>query len=103
MHLKLKKHKTRTRHLIELVALVIKTDLHYLPTNTLYGTLLSLSEKLDKDNNIRYKFNIQLDVGVDKSFTGTFVDVFAQNVQKLIASGQSIKIIQIGEFKFLAL
>jgi len=62
MHLKLKKHRARTRHLIELGGLVVKTDFHYLLTNTLYGTLLSLSEKLDKDNNIRYKFNVQLDV-----------------------------------------
>lgn len=36
--------------------MVVKTDLHYLPTNTLYGALLSLSEKLDKDNNIRHKW-----------------------------------------------
>lgn len=56
MRLKLKERKARTRHLIELGGLVVKADLHYLPTNTLYGALLSLSEKLDKDNNIRHKW-----------------------------------------------
>ena len=56
MRLKLKERKARTRHLIELGGLVVKADLHYLPTNTLYGALLSLSEKLDKDNNIRHRW-----------------------------------------------
>ncbi|MCA0253912.1 MAG: conjugal transfer protein TraD [Proteobacteria bacterium] len=56
MRLKLKERKARTRHLIELGGLVVKADLHYLPTNTLYGALVSLSDKLDKDNNIRHKW-----------------------------------------------
>ena len=56
MRLKLKERKARTRHLIELGGLVVKADLHYLPTNTLYGALFSLSEALDKDNDIRHKW-----------------------------------------------
>ena len=41
--------------------------------------------------------------GIDESVAETFVDMFAQSLQELIASGQSVKIDQIGEFKPLAL
>ena len=41
--------------------------------------------------------------GIDESVAETFVDMFAQSLQELIASGQSVKIDQIGEFKSLAL
>ena len=37
MRLKLKERKARTRHLIELGGLVVKANIHYLPTNTIYG------------------------------------------------------------------
>ena len=50
--LKLKERKIRTRHLIELGGLVVKAELDYLPTNTLYGALLTLQEALIKDDNI---------------------------------------------------
>lgn len=40
---------------------------------------------------------------IDESVAETFVDMFAQSLQELIASGQSVKIDQIGEFKPLAL
>ena len=41
--------------------------------------------------------------GIDESVAETFVDMFAQSLQELIASVQSVKIDQIGEFKSLAL
>jgi len=47
--LKLKERKARTRHLIELGGLIVKADLDLLPTNTLYGSLLSLKESDIKD------------------------------------------------------
>ena len=51
--LKLRERKMRTRHLIELGGLVVKAELDYLPTNTLYGALLSLRSALIADNNIK--------------------------------------------------
>ena len=51
--LKLKERKMRTRHLIELGWLVIKSGLDHLPTNTLYGALLFLTSSLESDQSIR--------------------------------------------------
>lgn len=51
--LKLKERKMRTRHLIELGGLIVKAELDHLPTNTLYGSLLSLKESLTKQPDIR--------------------------------------------------
>jgi hypothetical protein len=43
----------RTRHLIELGGLIVKAELDHLPTNTLYGSLLSLKESLAKQSDIQ--------------------------------------------------
>lgn len=43
----------RTRHLIELGGLIVKAELDHLPTNTLYGSLLSLKNSLTKHSNIQ--------------------------------------------------
>lgn len=51
--LKLRERKMRTRHLIELGGLVVKAELDHLPTNTLYGALLTLRSALIEDNNIK--------------------------------------------------
>lgn len=51
--LKLKEQKMRTRHLIEVGGLVTKAGLDYLPTNTLYGALLSLALSLESNQSIR--------------------------------------------------
>ncbi|UCM86411.1 MAG: conjugal transfer protein TraD (plasmid) [Rickettsia endosymbiont of Culicoides impunctatus] len=51
--LKLKERKMRTRHLIELGGLIVKAELDHLPTNTLYGSLLSLKESLEKQSDIQ--------------------------------------------------
>ena len=51
--LKLKERKARTRHLIEIGGLIVKADLDYLPTNTLYGALLSLSTSLKQNPSIQ--------------------------------------------------
>ena len=51
--LKLKERKARTRHLIELGGLIVKADLDHLPTNTLYGSLLSLKDSLTSQSNIK--------------------------------------------------
>jgi hypothetical protein len=51
--LKLKERKMRTRHLIEVGGLVTKAGLDYLPTNTLYGALLSIAKSLETNNAIK--------------------------------------------------
>ena len=51
--LKLKERKMRTRHLIEVGGLVTKTGLDYLPTNTLYGALLSITASLEANQAIK--------------------------------------------------
>lgn len=53
MRLKLKERKMRTRHLIEVGGLVVKADLDYLPTNTLYGALLSLQKEIKSNPKIQ--------------------------------------------------
>lgn len=45
-HVKLMERKSRTRRLIELGGLVVKAELEDLETNTLYGALLDIKEKL---------------------------------------------------------
>ncbi|UCM86448.1 MAG: conjugal transfer protein TraD (plasmid) [Rickettsia endosymbiont of Culicoides impunctatus] len=51
--LKLKERKIRTRHLIEMGGLIVKAELDHLPTNTLYGSLLSLKDSLTSQSNIK--------------------------------------------------
>jgi hypothetical protein len=51
--LKLKERRMRTRHLIEVGGLIVKAGLDHLPTNTLYGALLSLSSSLERDASIK--------------------------------------------------
>ena len=57
--LKLKERKTRTRHLIEIGGLVTKAGLNDLPTNTLYGALLFLSNELKNNDSIRSAWTIK--------------------------------------------
>lgn len=54
--LKLKERKMRTRNLIELGGLITKAGLDYLPTNTLYGALLSITHDLETNQAIRDKW-----------------------------------------------
>lgn len=51
--LRLKERKMRTRHLIEVGGLVTKAGLDYLPTNTLYGALLSIAKSLENNEEIK--------------------------------------------------
>ena len=51
--LKLKERKMRTRHLIEVSGLITKVGLDYLPTNTLYGALLSIAKSLEADEVVK--------------------------------------------------
>ena len=51
--LKLKERKMRTRHLIAIGGLVTKAGLDYLPTNTLYGALLSIAKTLETNQAIK--------------------------------------------------
>jgi len=51
--LKLTERKMRTRHLIELGGLVVKANLDFLPTNTLYGALLSIAISLETNHAIK--------------------------------------------------
>lgn len=46
--LKIQERKARTRHLIQIGGLIAKAKLDYLPTNTLFGALLSLKNELVK-------------------------------------------------------
>ena len=50
--LKLKERKIRTRVLIENGGLITKAGLDHLPTNALYGALLSLKKDLSADENV---------------------------------------------------
>jgi hypothetical protein len=54
--LKLKERKMRTRHLIELGGLITKADLDCLPTNTLYGALLSIVHDLETNQAMKDKW-----------------------------------------------
>ena len=51
--LKLKERKMRTRHLIAIGGLITKAGLDYLPTNTLYGALLSIAKTLETNQAIK--------------------------------------------------
>jgi len=51
--LNIKERKMRTRHLIEVGGLVVKAELDHLPTNTLYGALLSLKKDLSKNESLQ--------------------------------------------------
>ena len=51
--LKLKERKMRTRHLIEVGGLVVKAKIDNLPTNTLYGAMLSLTKELQNNPDIK--------------------------------------------------
>ena len=51
--LKLKERKMRTPYLIEVGGLVTKAGLDYLPTNTLYGALLSIATSLETNQVIK--------------------------------------------------
>ena len=55
--LKLKERKMRTRHLIEVGGLVTKAGLDYLPTNTLYGALLSIAQDLETNQAIKEQWS----------------------------------------------
>jgi hypothetical protein len=68
--LKLKERKMRTRHLIELGGLIVKANLDHLPTNTLYGSLLSLKNSLTNQSNIQ------------EQWTKTGKDAFDQEQQQ---------------------
>ena len=51
--LKINQRKMRTRHLIELGGLIVKAQLDHLPTNSLYGGLLSIAESLKTNQAIK--------------------------------------------------
>ena len=51
--LRIKERKMRTRHLIELGGLVVKAKIDTLEKDTLYGALLSISEKLLENPSAR--------------------------------------------------
>jgi len=53
IRINLKERKLRTRRLIEIGGLVVKAKLDHLPTNTLYGALLTIAESLDKDHGLQ--------------------------------------------------
>ena len=51
--LRIKERKNRTRRLIELGGLIVKADLDLLPTNTLFGSLISLQEAIKTNPKIK--------------------------------------------------
>ena len=58
IRINLKERKLRTRRLIEIGGLVVKAKLDHLPTNTLFGALLTSLESLAKDNNIQKQWTV---------------------------------------------
>ena len=57
--LKLKERKMRTRFLIEKGGLITKAGLDHLPTNALYGALLSIKKELDNNENLVSNWIVQ--------------------------------------------
>jgi hypothetical protein len=57
--LKLKERKMRTRALIEQGGLITKAGLDYLPSNALYGALLSIKKDLDVNENLLSKWIVE--------------------------------------------
>ncbi|EER22270.1 MULTISPECIES: conjugal transfer protein TraD [spotted fever group] len=53
INFKIKERKMRTRHLIEVGGLVAKAELDNLPTNSLFGALVSLKNELTKYPDIQ--------------------------------------------------
>lgn len=49
---KIKERQMRIKHLMAMGGLVAKANMDYLPSNTLYGALLSLKELLDNDATV---------------------------------------------------
>ena len=64
--LSIKERKMRTRHLIEVGGLVVKAGLDHLPTNTLYGALLSLKNNLEHNNSIQEEWTNSGKAAFDK-------------------------------------
>ena len=64
--LRLKEQKMRTRHLIEIGGLVVKAGLESLPTNTLYGALISLNDELKNNDSIRSAWTIKGNAAFNK-------------------------------------
>ena len=58
IRINLKERKLRTRRLIEIGGLVVKAKLDHLPTNTLFGALLTNFESLTKDSNIQKQWTV---------------------------------------------
>jgi hypothetical protein len=52
--LKLKERKMRTKALIQQGGLITKADLDHLPTNALYGALLSIKKDLGDNENLLF-------------------------------------------------
>lgn len=64
--LRLKEQKMRTRHLIEIGGLVVKAGIDHLPTNTLYGALISLNDELKNNDSIRAAWTIKGNSALNK-------------------------------------
>jgi hypothetical protein len=64
--LRLKEQKMRTRHLIEIGGLVVKAGLESLPTNTLYGALISLNDELKNNDSIKAAWTIKGNAALNK-------------------------------------
>lgn len=64
--LKLKERKARTRHLIENGGLITKAGLDHLPSNALYGALLSLKDQLDKNKEIMAAWGVKGDAAFNE-------------------------------------
>ena len=69
--LKLKERKMRTRHLIEVGGLVVKAKIDNLPTNTLYGAILTLSNELISNPDIKNSWTDLGKAQLDKEDTET--------------------------------
>lgn len=64
--LKLKERKARTRHLIENGGLITKAKLDHLPSNALYGALLSLQEQINDNPEITTAWIVKGDAAFNK-------------------------------------
>jgi hypothetical protein len=64
--LRLKEKKMRTKNLIEIGGLIVKAGLDHLPTNTLYGALISLNDELKNNDSIRSAWSTKGNAALNK-------------------------------------
>jgi len=91
--LKLKERKARTHQLIENGGLITKTGLDHLPTNALYGALLSLKEQINDNDQIIAAWIVKGDKAFNaekKTFTPVICKFASEPIKEIRDSIRSL-------------